>query len=952
MNERGNPLDGGVQFVKGVGPRLAEVFQKVGVATVRDLVTYFPRRYEDRSAIPNIGTLNPGTWVTVRGRLIDIDSRPSRGGMVILRATISDKTGSVTLVWFNQPWVRKALTKFEGEILAYGQVKAANWGVEMHAPEWELIEPGEDSEQFGRIIPVYPLTEGLWQKQVRRVVQGALETYLPHFQDPLTPAILKRQMLRPLRWSLRQIHQPESEEFRLQARARLVFEDLFYPQLAMQMKRLESHEELGIAFDIAGLSRTAGVPPASLSTAGVPPASSLPEPPEPNLYDKAEGVLIRDRGKLPHWEQDARTYSITFRLAGTLPQKVLKQIEQQRDLQLQLDVPKHQVRERMEASIDEYLNRGIGECFLRKPEIAQAVQDALHHFNGERYALLAWAIMPNHVHVVAQLAPGEKLAEVVHSWKSYTSKLANKLLGRSGEFWAREYYDHLIRDEEELDKAVEYTLSNPAAAGLSNWPWVGRSPVPLASRRHPDSQPGQTAFEGSDAGGTPAVQGGARGGIQEQIKAMLPFELTGAQKRVIKEVFNDMQRPHPMNRLIQGDVGSGKTAVAASAMLAAVRCGYQAAMMAPTEILAEQHFYNLHHLFDPMGVKAALVVGKQTSKQRKAALALAASGEAQVLVGTHALIQEGVEFHRLGLAIIDEQHRFGVMQRLALRQKSDLNPDVLVMTATPIPRTLTMAFYGHLDVSVIDELPPGRKAVKTYWKLPHERAQVYEGVRKVVSEGRQAYFVCPMIDQSEKMQTQAAQDLYYRLSTQEFKDLRVGLLHGQLKSAEKEQIMDAFRAHELDILVSTVVIEVGVDVPNSTTMVIEDANRFGLAQLHQLRGRVGRGSDQSYCVLIADAKTEEARARIETMVATSDGFKIAEEDLRLRGPGEVMGTKQSGNLDFKIADLAQDTKVLEVARDCAIWLLESDPHLVQPDHAAILARVREHPVEKALLTVS
>lgn len=693
MNERGNPLDGGVQFVKGVGPRLAEVFQKVGVTTVRDLITYFPRRYEDRSAIPNIGTLNPGTWVTVRGRLIDIDSRPSRGGMVILRATISDRTGSVTLVWFNQPWVRKALTKFEGEILAYGQVKAANWGVEMHAPEWELIEPGEDSEQFGRIIPVYPLTEGLWQKHVRRVVQGALETYLPNFQDPLTPAILKRQMLRPLRWSLRQIHQPESEEFRLQARARLVFEDLFYPQLAMQMKRLESHEELGIAFDI----------PSDIST---------------------------------------------------------------------------------------------------------------------------------------------------------------------------------------------------------------------------------------------------------EIKAMLPFELTGAQKRVIKEVFNDMQRPHPMNRLIQGDVGSGKTAVAASAMLAAVRCGYQAAMMAPTEILAEQHFYNLHHLFDPMGVKAALVVGKQTSKQRKAALALAASGEAQVLVGTHALIQEGVEFQRLGLAIIDEQHRFGVMQRLALRQKSDLNPDVLVMTATPIPRTLTMAFYGHLDVSVIDELPPGRKAVKTYWKLPHERAQVYEGVRKVVSEGRQAYFVCPMIEQSEKMQTQAAQDLYYRLSNQEFKDLRVGLLHGQLKSAEKEQIMDAFRAHELDILVSTVVIEVGVDVPNSTTMVIEDANRFGLAQLHQLRGRVGRGSDQSYCVLIADAKTEEARARIETMVATSDGFKIAEEDLRLRGPGEVMGTKQSGNLDFKIADLAQDTNVLEVARDCAIWLLESDPHLAQPDHAAILARVREHPVEKALLTVS
>jgi ATP-dependent DNA helicase RecG len=311
-----------------------------------------------------------------------------------------------------------------------------------------------------------------------------------------------------------------------------------------------------------------------------------------------------------------------------------------------------------------------------------------------------------------------------------------------------------------------------------------------------------------------------------------------------------------------------------------------------------------------------------------------------------------VSFKNLGLIIVDEQHRFGVMQRKALRDKGLGNPDVLVMTATPIPRTLTMTLYGDLELSVIDQLPPGRKPIKTHWKLPHERDSVYQGVRKMIEQGRQAYFVCPMVSESEKMLTQAAEDLQYRLSNGIFHDLRVGLLHGQMKPKEKEEVMESFRRHELDILVSTTVIEVGVDVPNSSVMIIEDANRFGLSQLHQLRGRVGRGAHQSFCVLIADAKSEEARTRMEVMVDTTDGFKIAEEDLNLRGPGELAGTKQSGNLDFKIADLVQDGKMLEVARQAALEVIEHDPRLESPEFAGVLERVRQRRHEMAVITIS
>jgi ATP-dependent DNA helicase RecG len=420
----------------------------------------------------------------------------------------------------------------------------------------------------------------------------------------------------------------------------------------------------------------------------------------------------------------------------------------------------------------------------------------------------------------------------------------------------------------------------------------------------------------------------------EEFVGKLPFELTSAQRRVIEEIHADMGRPRPMNRLLQGDVGSGKTVVAAAAILAAVRSGYQAAMMVPTEILAEQHYTVVSRLLEPFGVKVHRLVGSVRAKGKKLIKEELASGIADMVIGTHALIQETVEFHRLGLVIIDEQHRFGVLQRMMLLDKgqADLMPDVLVMTATPIPRTLALTVYGDLEVSVLDELPPDRKPVRTHWKRKDQREGVYRGVRQLVAEGKQVYFLCPLVEESEKLQARAATEMAEHLQSEVFPDLRVGLIHGQMPSYQKDETMERFREREIDLLVATVVIEVGVDVPNACCMVIEDAERFGLAQLHQLRGRVGRGADQSFCIMLADPRTEEGLERVRAMVRTTDGFELAEEDLRLRGPGEFYGTRQSGILKLRIANIVGDTRILERARACAFELVASDPGLQRPEH--------------------
>lgn len=700
------------QYLKGVGPKTAMHLNKLGLYTVGDVLSYLPRRYEDRSALPPITLLKPGEFASARGRLVGFSSRPLRGGKVMIRATIEDETGAIDLVYFNQPWVQREMSRAQGEIIAFGLVKEGRSGaLEMSSPEWEHIDPDDEADGFARIVPIYPLKEGVPQWAVRRAAQAAAQYFAPQAADPLPPDLLKSERMPSLGWALSQIHLPDTMEHQAKARARLAYDEFLALQLTLEIKRRELRQEVGAAFPISKI--------------------------------------------------------------------------------------------------------------------------------------------------------GEELSE------------GGALFG----------------DEQ--------------IAALPIW---------------------------------------------GQISAMLPFELTGAQKRVIGEVFADMESEAPMNRLVQGDVGSGKTAVAACAMLAAVRCGWQAALMAPTEILAEQHGMNLKRLFAPLGIEVRLLVGKQAAKIKRRGLQMAASGEAQICVGTHALIQEGVQFAKLGLAVIDEQHRFGVLQRAALRQKGIGNPDVLVMTATPIPRTLTMSVYGDLDVSVIDELPPGRKPIKTHWKLPHDRDSVYASVRKLIEQGRQAYFVCPAITESEKLQAAAAEDLHLRLSQDEYPDLKVGLLHGQMKPADKEAVMEQFRSGQLHILVSTVVIEVGVDVPNASVMVIEDANRFGLSQLHQLRGRVGRGEWQSYCILIGAATSTDTEARLSTMVRTTDGFEIAEEDLRIRGPGDLIGVRQSGAAELKVADLVKDMVLLQRAKDAARRILDADPELEA--HPQLLELARRQRTGDALISIS
>jgi ATP-dependent DNA helicase RecG len=434
------------------------------------------------------------------------------------------------------------------------------------------------------------------------------------------------------------------------------------------------------------------------------------------------------------------------------------------------------------------------------------------------------------------------------------------------------------------------------------------------------------------------------GALARRLRTTLPYTLTAAQERVWGEIRADMAAPFPMHRLLQGDVGSGKTIVAALAVLTAVEAGYQAAVMAPTEILAEQHFMTFRQFLQPLGIPVTLLTSSLRARDRGARRASVAAGEVGCVVGTHALVQEGVEFRRLGLAVVDEQHRFGVEQRARLKAKGE-RPDLLVMTATPIPRTLALTLYGDLDISVLDELPPGRRPVKTVARTESKRREIFAFLRKQVAEGRQVYVVYPLVEESEAVDLRAATDMAARFQREVFPDLVVGLLHGRLGFEDKDAIMRRFKDGEIHVLVSTTVIEVGIDVPNASVMLIEHAERFGLSQLHQLRGRVGRGPWKSYCILLAGTSLgEEARRRIDAMVATTDGFRIAEADLELRGPGEFFGTRQSGLPEFRVADLVRDAPLLEEARREAQTIIAADPELRDPAHRglreALLARWR------------
>ncbi|MBI3584705.1 MAG: ATP-dependent DNA helicase RecG [Nitrospinae bacterium] len=422
------------------------------------------------------------------------------------------------------------------------------------------------------------------------------------------------------------------------------------------------------------------------------------------------------------------------------------------------------------------------------------------------------------------------------------------------------------------------------------------------------------------------------GNLTDKLRSILPFKLTQAQERVINEIKRDLAKPEPMNRLLQGDVGSGKTVVALYTMLIVVENGYQTAIMAPTEILSEQHFLNIHKFVEQLGLRTALLTSSVKGKEREEILTQLSNGDINIIVGTHALIQEGVRFKNLGFAIIDEQHRFGVIQRGTIKNKG-YSPDILVMTATPIPRTLSMTVYGDLELSVIDEMPPGRKPINTLLFFENRIKDAYTLIEREINARRQAYIVYPLIEESEKLDLKAATEMMEHFKRDIFPHLKIGLLHGRMKSDEKEDIMRRFKEREIDILVSTTVIEVGVDVPNASVMVVEHSERFGLSQLHQLRGRVGRGEYQSYCILIAYYPiSEEAKMRLKVMRESIDGFYIAEKDLEIRGPGEFFGTRQSGLPELKIANIIRDYKLLESARDEAFKLIEIDPSLSASEH--------------------
>ncbi len=670
--------------IKGVGPKMAEKLQKLGARTILDLLYLFPRRYDDYTLMKPISKLQIGEQVTIIGTIWQTRAKRSRNNKVVVHSVISDGTGSVQATWFNQPWIVKQLPAGM-QIVVSGKVEQFLGRPVFNSPEWEPLEL--DPLRTRRIVPVYPLTEGLGAWKMREIMKKAVSYWSLRVPDPLPDSVCRRQGLLNLPHALQQIHFPDSQETLHNARRRLIFDELFLLQLGMQNKRRQWRSRTGLPVDIA---------------------------------------------------------------------------------------------------------------------------------------------------------PG-----------------------------------HLI-----------------------------------------------------------------------QFRNALPYALTGAQQRVIDEIVADITQDVPMNRLLQGDVGSGKTVVAAAAMYATVMAGSQAALMAPTEILSEQHYNGLNKLLAPMGVRLALLTGSTSAAEKGEILAGLADGSIQLVIGTHALIQEAVIFKNLALAVIDEQHRFGVDQRGALRQKGaagadgEANPHLLVMSATPIPRTLALSLYGDLDLSILDEMPPGRQEIKTRWLRSSERERAYSFIRRQVAEGRQAYLIFPLVEESDKIEAKAAVKEYKSLQKEVFPDLKLGLVHGRLKADEKEAAMRAFYAGDTDILVATSVIEVGVDVPNSTVMVVEGANRFGLAQLHQFRGRVGRGEHQSYCILIANEGTSEAEQRLQALEQSNDGFILAEKDLELRGPGEFFGRRQSGLPELQLASLL-DMEMLQIAQEEAVKIYEADPDLQQDDHGPLRERVSQ-----------
>lgn len=671
-----------VTAVHGIGIKVAEQLAKLGATTIHDLLYIFPRRFDDYTLMKPIHKLTYGETVTIIGTIWETRARRSRNNQVIVQSVISDGTGKVQATWFNQKWLADKL-KAGMQIVISGKVDQYLGRLVFNSPEWEPLEL--EPLRTRRIVPIYPLTQGLGSNRMRDIMRKAVGYWAARVPDPLPASVRQRQKLEALPEALQQHHFPDSQHALHHARRRLIFDELFLLQLGMQGFRREWQSQPGV--------------------------------------------------------------------------------------------------------------------------------------------------------------------------------------------------------EIQIDTAV-----------------------------------------------------------LDQFQQSLPYTLTAAQQRVIQEIANDMATPTPMNRLLQGDVGAGKTVVAAAALLLAAKAGYQTALMAPTEILAEQHFNGLQPLLEPLGVQSRLLTGSTPAAEKERIYQELANGQINLAIGTHALIQEKVTFQNLALAIVDEQHRFGVDQRQALREKGPANgersPHLLTMSATPIPRSLALSLYGDLDLSILDEMPPGRQEIKTRWIPTRERERAYSFIRKQVAEGRQAYIIYPLVEESDKIDAKAAVEEHERLQGKVFPDLRVGLIHGRLSSSEKESVMRQFYEGNLDVLVSTSVIEVGVDVPNSTIMLIDGANRFGLAQLHQFRGRVGRGQHQSYCILVADSDTPDAEERLGALTQTNDGFALAEKDLAIRGPGEFFGRRQSGLPELRLASLL-DMEMLQIAQKEAQTIATEDPDLAKPEHQLLRQRVAQ-----------
>ena len=667
-----------IQFVKGVGPARKKLFAQLGIANVEDLLYFFPRRYEDRRNLTPIAQLKVGDWQTVSGKILSKQSRRSwYTKKHVSQMGLEDGSGRISCVWFNRPYLEQYL-KPGKRVVCYGKVGVYKDQLQMVSPEYEILEDDDESLSLKRIVPIYPLTRGVTQRYLRRTTRACLEKFSQQLTDELPVALRNKHHIANIRRSIANIHFPESFDEQEEALRRISFEEFYFFQVSVILRRL----------------------------------------------------------------------SIT-----------------------------------------------------QKQGVAHAISDA---------------------------------------------------------------------------QVLRYINS-------------------------------------------------------------FPFGLTDAQKKVINEIRADMEKSSPMLRLLQGDVGSGKTLVALFGCIMAFENKHQACVMAPTEILARQHYENILKMtasgpFKDM--KTALLTSGIKKEERAQLYRAISQGKIDFVVGTHALINDEVSFKNLSFAVIDEQHKFGVRQRAMLSEKGD-NPDILIMTATPIPRTLCITLYGDLDISIIDEMPPGRGKVDTMLYTQEQAGEAYALIRKNASEGRQVYVVYPIIEESAKVDLKAAKAMYKHFVSEEFKGLRVGLVHGQMKPKESQAVMQAFLNKEINILVATTVIEVGVDVTNASVMVIEHAERFGLAQLHQLRGRIGRGETAGLCVLIADPQTSESDERLKAICSTDNGFEIAQHDLEIRGPGRFFGRHQHGLNELKVANPLTQLDILELARKEAMSLIEGDPKLVQDSNRRI-----------------